>query len=134
MVELQLHTCTEIAVKFSVDYRPALQQIENLIKSSLQTIMSAPGNSPKKPTFARFFERAYKIRVVTFFSALAALILQHLFLDLMWGEFLREEYQFDKDNPYVKNLPLLISLSPKLESIFSIVVVLDTMQYKFEIK
>lgn len=132
MVELPPHTRTEIAVEFPVDYRPALQQMENLIKSSLQTITSAPGNPPKKPTLARFFERAYKIRAVTVFPALAALVLQHPFLDLTWGQFLREEYQFDEDNPYVKNLPLLMSSSPKLESIFSIVAALDTMQYEFE--
>lgn len=35
MVELPPYICTEIAVEFSVDYKPALQQIENLIKSSL---------------------------------------------------------------------------------------------------
>lgn len=106
--------------------------MENLIKSSLQIITSAPGNPPKKPTLARFFERAYKICAVTVFPALAALVLQYPFLDLTWGQFLREEYQFDEDNPYVKNLPLLMSSSPKLESIFSIVTALDTMQYKFK--
>ena len=132
MVELPPHTCTEIAVEFPVDYRPALQQMENLIKSSLQTITFAPGNPPKKPTLARFFERAYKIRAVTVFPALVALVLQHPFFDLTWGQFLREEYQFDKNNPYVKNLPLLMSSSPKLESIFSIVAALDMMQYEFE--
>ena len=82
MVELLPHTCTEIAVKFPVDYKPALQQMENLIKSSLQTITSAPGNPPKKPILASFFERAYKICTMTVFQALAALVLQHSFLDL----------------------------------------------------
>ena len=132
MVELPPHTRTKIAVEFPIDYRPALQQMDNLIKSSLQTITSAPGNPPKKPTIARFFERAYKICIVTVFPVLAALVLQHPFLDLTWGQFLREEYQFDKDNPYVKNLSLLISSSPKLESIFSIVAAFDTMQYEFK--
>lgn len=106
--------------------------MENLIKSSLQTITSTPGNPPKKPTLARFFKRAYKICAVTVFPALAALVLQHLFFDLTWGQFLREEYQFDEDNPYFKNLPLLMSSSPKLDTISSIVAALDTMQYEFE--
>ena len=127
MGELPLHTCTEIAVEFSVNYRPALQQMENLIKSSLQIITSAPRNPSKKPTLTRFFEKAYKICAMIVFPPLATLVLQHPFFDLTWGQFLREEYQFDKDNPYVKNLPLLISLSPKLKSIFSIVAALDTM-------
>ena len=61
-----------------------------------------------------------------------ALVLQHPFIDLTWSQFLREKYQFDKDNPYVKNLPLLMFLSPKLKSIFLIVAALGTMQYKFE--
>ena len=91
-----------------------------------------PGNPPKKPTLAKFFERVYKICAVTVFPTLAALVLQHPFLDLTWGQFLREEYQFDEDNPYIKNLPLLMSLSPKLESIFSNIATLDTMQYRFE--
>ena len=132
IVELPPHTCTEIAVKFPVNYKPALQQMENLIKSNLQTITSAPGNPPKKLTFARFFKRIYKIYIVTIFPTLVALILQHPFLDLTWGQFLGEEYQFNKNNPYVKKLPLLISTSPKLKSIFSIVVALGTMQYEFE--
>ena len=50
----------------------------------------------------------------------------------MQGQFLRKKYQFEKDNLYIKNLPLLIFLSPKLESIFSIFAALGTMQYEFE--
>lgn len=86
-----------------------------------------PGNPPKKPTLAKFFGRVYKICAVIVFLALVALVLQHPFFDLTWGQFLREEYQFDEDNPYVKNLPLLMSLLPKLESILSIVAALDMM-------
>lgn len=133
-VELPLHTCTEIAVKFSVDYMPTFQQIENLIQSSLQTITSAPENPLKKLTFAKFFEKAYKSYAVTIFLVFAALVLQHPFFDLTQGHFLKEEYQFHKGNPYVQNLSLLMCLSPKLKSIFSIVAVLATIQYEFKNK
>lgn len=127
IVKLLLHICTKIAIEFSVNYKPVLKQMENLIKSNLQIITSMPRNLAKKPTLAKFFKRAYKICAVIVFSALAALILQHSFLDLTWSQFMREKYQFDKDNPYIKNIPLLISLLPKLESIFSIVAAFDTM-------
>lgn len=96
IVKLPPHTCIKIAVEFPIDYRPVLQQIENLIKLNLKIIVSAPGNLPKKPTFAKFFERAYKVRVVTVFPTLAALVLRQLFLDLTWDKFLREDYQFNK--------------------------------------
>ena len=99
MVELPPHTRTEIAVEFPIDYRPALQQMENLIKLSLKTITSAPENPPKKPTLAKFFERAYKVRAVTVFPALAALVLRQPFLDLTWGQFLREDTMAYMSNP-----------------------------------
>lgn len=69
---------------------------------------------------------------MTVFLALATQVLQHFFLDLTWGQFWREKYEFNKNNPYVKNIPLLMSLLPKLKSIFSIVTVCGIMQYKFE--
>ena len=75
IVKLPPHTRTKIAVEFPINYRPALQQMENLIKLSLQTITSAIGNPPKKPTLTRFFEKAYKICAVTVFLAFAALVL-----------------------------------------------------------
>lgn len=101
--------------------------MENLIKSGLQTIMFALKIPPKKPTFVKFFEKTYKIYAIIVFPTLVALVLQYLFFDLTWGQFLRKEYQFNKDNPYVKNLPLPMFLLPKLESIFFIVAALGTM-------
>lgn len=84
-------------------------------------------NPPKKSILARFFKRAYKIRGVIVFLALATLILQYLFFDLTLGQFLNEKYQFDKDNPYVKNLSLKMFLLSKLESIFSIIAAFGTI-------
>lgn len=106
--------------------------MEDLLKLSLKTIVSVPGIPPKKPILARFFERAYKIRAVISFPVLATLVLQHQSLDLTWGQFLSKKYQFDEDNPYVKNIFWLRSLSSKMQSIFFIIAALDKMQYKFE--
>lgn len=65
MVELPLHTQIKITVEFLINYKPALQKIEDLLKSSLKTIIFVLGIPPKKPTLTRFFERVYKIRTVT---------------------------------------------------------------------
>lgn len=96
MIELPPHTRTEIAVEFPTDYRPALQQMKNLIKSSLKTTTSKPGHPPKKSTLAKFFERAYKVCAVTVFPTLAPLVLRQTSLGLTWGQFMREDYLFDK--------------------------------------
>ncbi len=85
IVELSPYTWTEITVQFPIDYKPALQKMENLLKLSLKTTMSIPGIPPKKLTLTRFFERAYKIRVMTVFPALATLVLKHPSLDLTWA-------------------------------------------------
>lgn len=132
IIKFPLHTFTKTFFEFLIDYRPALQQIENSIKSKLKIITSAPGNPPRKPTFAGFFEKAYKIWTVAIYPAFAALVLQQPFFDLTRGQFLRKDYLFNEDNPYIKNISLLISLSPKLKSIFSIVVILDRMQHEFK--
>ena len=76
MVELLLHIYTKIVIKFSIDYRLAFKQIENLIKSSLKTIISPPENLPKKKTLAKFFEKAYKVLAVMIFPAFMVLVLQ----------------------------------------------------------
>lgn len=57
--------------------------MEDLFKSNVKTIVSVLGILPKKPTLARFFEKAYKIRAVTVFSTLAVQVLKHLSLDLI---------------------------------------------------
>ncbi len=85
MVKPPLHTQTKITVEFPIDYKPALNKMGDLLKSSLKTIVSVPGIPPKKPTLARFFERAYKIRAVIVFPALATLVLKHPSFDLTWG-------------------------------------------------
>lgn len=82
MIELPPHTWIEITVEFSIEYKPAFQKMENLLKLSLRTIVSVPRIPPKKLTLVRFSERAYKIRAVTVFPALAILILKYLSLDL----------------------------------------------------
>lgn len=128
MVELPSHTWTEITVEFSINYKPALQNMEDLLKLSLETIMSVIEILPIKSTLARFFERVHKIRAVTVFPALVMLILRHPLPDLTWGQFLSKKYQFDKNNTYLKNISWLISSSPKMESIFSIVAILDKME------
>lgn len=56
--------------------------MEDLLKSNLRTIMFVFEIPPKKATFARFFKRAYKIRAVIVFPALAMLIFKHPSLDL----------------------------------------------------
>ncbi len=132
IVELLPHTWTEIIVEFPINYKPALQKMEDLLKSSLKTIVSVPEIPPKKPTLARFFERAYKIRAMTVFPVLATLVLKHLSLDLTWGQFLSEKYQFDENNSYLKNISQLMSSLPKMESIFSIVTAFDKMKYEFK--
>ncbi len=71
---------------------------------SLKTILFVLGILPKKPTLVRLFKKAYKIRIVTVFLALAILILKFPSFDLIWGQFLSEEYQFDKNNPSLKNI------------------------------
>ncbi len=106
--------------------------MENLLKLSFKTIVSVPGIPPKKSTLARFFMRAYKIRTVTIFRTLAILILKHPSVDLTWGQFLSEKYQFDKNNSYLKNISQLMFLLPKIESIFSIVAALDKIENKFK--
>ena len=82
MVELPPHTRTEIIVEFSIDYKPTLQKMEDLLKLSLKTIVSTPGIPPKQSILARFFEKAYKIRAVTVFPTLAMLVLKYPSLDL----------------------------------------------------
>lgn len=77
IVELPPYTQTEIAVKFLIDYKHICQKIEDLFKSRLKTIVSIPGIPPKKTTLAKFFERAYKIKAMSVFPALAILVLQH---------------------------------------------------------
>lgn len=67
MVKLPSHTWTEIGVEFPIEYKLALQMIEDLLKSSLKTIISVSEIPTKKPTLPKFFERAYKIRAVTIF-------------------------------------------------------------------
>lgn len=121
MIELPSHIRAEIFVEFPIDYRPASQQMEDLIKSSLKATTSKPGHPTRKPIHAKFFERKYKVRAVTVFPALAVLVLRQPSLDLTWGQFMKEDYLFDKDNLYITNISLLISLSPKLESIFSMI-------------
>ena len=132
MVELPPYTWTEITVKFSINYKPTFQKMEDLLKSSLKIIVSVPRIVPQKPTLTRFFKRIYKIRVVTVFLALAALVLKHPLFELTWGQFLSEKYQFDKNNSYLKNISWLMSLFPKMESIFSIIASLDKIKYEFE--
>ncbi len=104
MVELPPHTRIEITVKFPINFKTALQKMEDLFKSNLKTIMFVLGIPPKKPTLARFFKKAYKIRAVTVFPVLATLVWKHSLLDPTCGQFLSEEYQFDKNNPYLKNI------------------------------
>lgn len=56
--------------------------MEDLLKSSLKTIVSISEISLKKLTLARFLEKTYKIRVVTVFPLLAILVLKYLSLNL----------------------------------------------------
>lgn len=55
MIELPLHTQTEITIEFPIEYKPALQKMEDLLKLSLKTIMIVPQIPPKKSTLAKFF-------------------------------------------------------------------------------
>ena len=103
--------------------------MEDLLKSNLKTIVSVP---VILPTLVRFFEKAYKISAITVFLVLAALVFKHTLLDLIQSQFLSKEYQFDKNNLYLKNISWLMSLSPKLESIFSIIASFDKMKYEFK--
>lgn len=82
MVELPQYTRTEIIIQFPINYKPVLQKMENLFKSNLKTIVFVSGIPPKKPTFAKFFEKTYKIGAMTVFLVLATLVLKHLSLDL----------------------------------------------------
>lgn len=127
MVELPPHIWTKITVEFSIDYKPALQKMKDLLKLSLKTIVFVLGIPPKKQTLARFFKKAYKIKAVIVFPALRILDLKYPSLDLIWGQFLSKKYQFNKDNPYIKNISRLISLLPKMQSIFFIVAAFDMM-------
>lgn len=86
----------------------------------------------KKPTLAKFFEKAYKIKVIIVFLILATLVLRHLSLDLTQIQFLSKMYQFKKNNLYLKNISQLMSLLPKMESIFFIVITLDKIEYEFK--
>lgn len=56
--------------------------MEDLLKSSFKTIVFISRILSKKPTLARFFRRAYKIRVVTVFPPLTMLVLKYSSLDL----------------------------------------------------
>ncbi len=132
MVELLSHTQTKIIIEFLIDYNFALQKMKDLLKSSLKTIVSVLKIPLKKLILTRFFEKAYKIRAVIVFLALTTLVLKHLSLDLTWGQFLGKKYKFNENNPYLKNISRLMSLSLKIESVFSIVAALDKMEYKFE--
>lgn len=82
MLELPAHTWIEITIEFPINYKPALQKIKDLLNLSLETIVFVSGISPKKPTLARFFERAYKIRAVTVFPSVVTLVLKYPSLDL----------------------------------------------------
>lgn len=85
MIELPLYTQIEITITFPINYKPVLPKIEKMLKLSLKTLVSISKILPKKPTFARFFKKAYKIRAVTVFLALAILVLNHPSLDLICG-------------------------------------------------
>lgn len=60
------------------------------------------------------------------------LVLQYSSFNLTESKFLSKKYKFNKDNLYVKNISRLIFFLSKIESIFSINIVLNKMQYKFE--
>lgn len=66
--------------------------MKDLLNSSLKTIGSVPEILSKQPTLARFFERVYKISVVTVFPVLSMLVLKHLSLDQIWDQFLSKKY------------------------------------------
>lgn len=83
MVKLLLHTWTEITIEFLIDYKPALQKIEDLLKSNLKINVSVLKIPPKKSTLTRFFEKTYKIRAVTVFLVLTVLVLKHSLFDLI---------------------------------------------------
>ncbi len=82
MVKLPPHTRTEITAEFFINYKPALQNMEDLLKLNLETIVSVLGILPMKPTLARFFERIHKIQAVTVFPTLVMLLLRHPLPDL----------------------------------------------------
>lgn len=106
--------------------------MEDLLKLSFKMIISIFEIPSKKPTLARCFQRVYKIRIVTVFPALAMVVLKYPSLDLTWTQFLSEEYQFNKNKPYLRNISRLMSLSLKMESIFSIVATLDKIEYELK--
>lgn len=66
--------------------------MEDLLKPSLKTIVYISGILPQKLIFARFFEKVYKIGVVTVVPILATLVLKHPSLDLTWDQFLSKKY------------------------------------------
>lgn len=84
--------------------------MEDILKLGLKTIVSVPQIPPKKPTLRKFFKRVYKIRAVIVFPVLGTMVLQYISLDLTWGQFMSKEYQFNEDNPYIKNIFQLMSL------------------------
>ena len=106
--------------------------MEDLLKLSLKIIVSVFRILPKKPTLMRFYENAYKIKAVIVFPAFMVLILKHPSLDLTWEQFLSKEYQFDKNNSYLKNISWLRSSLLKMESIFSIIASFDKIKYEFK--
>lgn len=75
-----------------------------------------------KTAFLKFLEKAYKIRATTVFPAFAKLIIiDHLLLNLTWGQFYLLQYDANPINFYINNLSLLSELSPKLHEIFCII-------------
>lgn len=59
--------------------------IEDLLKSSFKMIMSILKILPKKPTLAKFFKKAYKMRAMIIFPSLGIMLLQQPSLDLTWS-------------------------------------------------
>lgn len=106
--------------------------MENLLKSNFKAIIFVFTILTKKPTFARFLKKIYKIRAISVFPSLITLILQYPSFDLIWKQFPSKKYQFDKNNLYFKNIFQLMFFFPKMKSIFSIFLALNKIQYKFK--
>lgn len=82
IIELPSYTRTKISIQFFINYKLALQKMEDILKSSLKIIVSVPKILLKKTTLVGFFEKAYKIKAVIVFPARAIFVLKYSSLNL----------------------------------------------------
>ena len=82
IINLPRHTRSIIEVAFPDSFRPFLTEMENKVKQLLN-------KEGSRHEFERFFEKAYKIRIVVVIPGLSRLIHNNLSLNLTWTQFCR---------------------------------------------